>query len=230
MVRPQRIIRSLYPYEEIVMAKIRLSLGLLCLALLFVTCSPLFANGVRSDLSASGKGVLNADCTANIATDPACFEFTQTSSTEAVWQAFSASAPPPTFSLLGPFDLFLVNGITDGTQVTLTLASATGSFGSFLCGDDPTMTTQISGFCADPTNALLGDPSGIFSQNPPTTDASNQATFIFNGTAPATWVFYASPDATISVSNGTTSANEPGTLVLLAVGVGLLAIAKFRRA
>jgi hypothetical protein len=212
------------------MTKFRLVLVFSSLLLLLLANSPVFANGAKADLSASGKGVLNADCTANIATDPACFEFSQTSSTEAVWQAFSASAPPPTFSLLGPFDLFLVNGITNGTQVTLTLASATGSFGSFLCGDDPTMTTQISGFCADPANLFLGDPSGIFSQDPPNTDASNQATFIFNGTAPATWVFYGSPGATISVSNGSTSASEPGTLLLLAAGVGLLAIAKFRRA
>lgn len=216
------------------MKKIGLLLVLSCLLLLVLTSSPVFANGIKVDLAASGKGVLNADCAGTITVNPACFQFSADSATHATWEAFSLTSSDPdpvTFSTIGPYDLFLVTGITGGTQVTLTLAGATDVFGSFLCGDDPTMTTQLGGFCADPTNALGGDPSSIFSQLPTATDALGQATFIFNASAPGTWVFYATKgDATISTTGGgTTSASEPGTLLLLAAGAGLLAVTRFRR-
>lgn len=214
------------------MTKLRLAVVFACLALICITPSSAFANGVRADLSASGRGVLQADCSdpTVIAANPACFEFSTVSATQATWEAFSLDFSTSVVTTTGPYDLFLVSGITDGTQVTLTLIGASDVFGSFLCGDDPTMTTQISGFCADPSNALGGDPSGIFSQEPSATDALGQATFIFNSSAPTTWVFFATEgSATISVSNGTTSATEPGTLLLLAFGAGMLAIAKLRK-
>jgi hypothetical protein len=214
------------------MTKLRLVFVFSCLILFAVATSPVFANGVKADLGASGRGVANPDCAGTILVNPACFEFSTTSATTATWEAFSLTDfNTATFSTIGPYDLFLVTGITSGTQVTLTLTGASDVFGSFLCGDDPTMTTQLGGFCADPTNALGGDPSSIFSQNPSATDASGQATFIFNASAPTTWVFYATKgDATISVNGGgTTTAAEPGTLLLLAAGAGLLAIAKLRR-
>src|SRR5262249_48107976 len=91
------------------------------LALLLFASSPIFATSVRLDIGASGKGVQNPDCAATIQTNPACFEFSVVSSSQAMWEAFSLTDfTTKTFSTLGPFDLFLVNGITDGTQVTLT--------------------------------------------------------------------------------------------------------------
>ncbi len=214
------------------MTKLRLALGLSCLFVLVLSTSPVFANGVKADIGASGKGVLNADCAGTIQTNPACFEFSPISSTEATWEAFSLTDPATsTFTTLGPFDLFLVNGVVSGTQVTFTLPGTNDAFGSFFCGDDPNMASpsNLGAFCADPANTLFGDASGIFSQLPDGTDTANQATFIFNGNAPSSWVFYASPDATMSVSGGTASTPEPSTLLFLVAGAGLLAFAKLRR-
>ncbi len=138
------------------MTKLRLVFVFSCLILFAVATSPVFANGVKADLGASGRGVANPDCAGTILVNPACFEFSTTSATTATWEAFSLTDfNTATFSTIGPYDLFLVTGITSGTQVTLTLTGASDVFGSFLCGDDPTMTTQLGGFCADPTNDLL---------------------------------------------------------------------------
>jgi hypothetical protein len=212
------------------MTKFRLGLVFSLLAVFSLATSTAFANGIKVDLSASNKGVQNPDCASTILDNPACFQFNQGTDTQANWEAFSLTDfTTGAFTTLGPFDLFLVNGITAGTQVTLTLASAADAFGSFFCGDDASMTGILAGFCADPTDALFEDASGIFSQVPDGTGGAQQ-TFIFNGNAPGSWVFYATAgDATISTSNGTTSTAEPGTLLLLAAGAGLLALAKLRR-
>jgi hypothetical protein len=214
------------------MTKLRFTLGLSCLLVLVLSASPAFANGVKADIGASGKGVLNADCAGTIQENPACFEFSPISSTVATWEAFSLTDfATSTFSTIGPYDLFLVNGVVSGTQVTFTLTGTNDAFGSFFCGDDPSMASSanLGAFCSDPANTLFGDASGIFSQLPDITDAANQATFIFNGNAPSAWVFYASPDATMTVSNGTTSTPEPSTLLFLVAGAGLLVFAKLRR-
>lgn len=206
--------------------------GISILALLlaiFVCASPVFANGVKTDLGASGKGVFNADCAGTIQDNPACFEFTQVSGTQATWEAFSLTDfVTSTFTTIGPYDLFLVTGITDGTQVTLDLTGTNVAFGSFLCGSDTTMTTQLSGFCSDPNDVIGDDPSGIFSQIPD--GSGNLETFTFNSSAPSTWVFYATQgDATISTSTGTTTpASEPSSLLLLAAGLTVVGL-KLRR-
>src|SRR5262249_37430102 len=161
--------------------------------------------------------VQNPDCAANIQTNPACFEFSVVSSSQAMWEAFSLTDfNTKTFSTLGPFDLFLVNGITDGTQVTLTLTGSNDHFGSFFCTADDSLDSNdaaiiSAGFCSYPTNALHSDASGIFSLPLPDGSTSTQ-TFTFNSSAPSTWVFYATHgDATISTSTGSTSVPEPGT-------------------
>lgn len=212
------------------MTKFRLGLLLSLLAVFSLSTSLAFANGIKADLSASNKGVQNPDCAGTILDNPACFQFSQGSATQATWESFQLTDfTTGAFTTLGPYDLFLVNGITAGTQVTLTLASATDAFGSFFCGDDSSMTDTLAGFCADPTNALFEDASGIFSQVPNGSGGPQQA-YTFNGNAPGSWVFYATAgDATISTSNGTVSTPEPGTLFLLAAGAGLLALAKHRR-
>jgi len=211
------------------MNKFRCSCLFALLAVLFLATSPVFANGIHSDVGASGKGVANPDCAATIQTNPACFEFATTSATTATWEAFSLTDfATSTFTTIGPYDLFLVNGITTGTQVTLTLTGTNVAFGSFLCGDDSTMTSQLVGFCSDPTDLLGPDPSSIFSQIPDGT--GNQQTFIFNSSAPSSWVFFADlGHATISTTGtGTTAAPEPSSLLLLAAGLALVGL-KLRR-
>jgi hypothetical protein len=214
------------------MKNIRIALAFPCLLILVFSASSVFANGVRSDLSASGKGVQNADCAGTILDNPACFQFSVVSSTEATWEAFNLTDfETATFTTIGPYNLFMINGIVSGTQVTFTLPGATDAFGSFFCGDDPNMASiSAAGFCSDPTNALFEDASGIFSQVPPLDVVGNEATYIFNGTGPTSWVFYGSPGATVSTSNGSTNVPEPSTLMLLVAGAGLLAFAKLRRA
>jgi len=213
------------------MNKFRCIYALAFLAIFSLSASPIFANSVRADLGASGKGVVNptGGCVATIQLNPACVDFAKVSDSLATWTAFTLTDfDTSTFSTLGPYDLFLVNGVSDGTQVTLTLTGASDVFGSFLCGDDPTMTAQLLGFCSDPDNLLGGDPSSIFSQMPDGTNGANQATFIFNSSTPSTWVFYATHgDATISTGNGT-SVPEPSSLLLLAAGLTLAGL-KLRR-
>ncbi|HWZ96499.1 MAG TPA: PEP-CTERM sorting domain-containing protein [Candidatus Dormibacteraeota bacterium] len=214
------------------MTKIRCAILFSFLVLLVFSTIPTLANGIKADLSASGKGQVNPSggCTAaNIDSFVECVNF-DTSGAVPTWTNIVLNTSTNVVTTTGPFDIFLVNGITTGTQVTLTLTGASDVFGSFFCGNDPTMTAQLGGFCADPNDLLGEDASGIFSQVPDGTGA--QQTFVFNGSAPGSWVFYATAgDATISTSNGgTTSAPEPGTLLLVVAGAGLLAIGKLRRA
>ena len=222
------------------MIRIRFGALFSLLSFFVFSCTPSFANGVRADLGASGKGVVNptGGCVATIETNPACVDFS-TSGTLPTWTAFQLiSTDPDVVDITGPYNLFVVSGIS---SITFQL-TGNAAYGSFLCGTDPSMITALSGNCTDialdpPTNPL--DPpldlTGFLAEDDSNLAALNQVTFNFLngsiGTPNGIWVFYATAgDASIlSTTGGTTPTPEPGTLFLLAAGAGLLAVAKLRR-
>ena len=120
----------------------------LLLLLLAVGTNSALANKI--DKGGSGKGEVNPttfNCTLTEAT-AACVAFSETSATTALWTnilpQFDSDGNVISRTEVGPFDLFLVN---TPNPVTFQLTSPSVTFGSFLCGSDPTMTDQLNGFC-----------------------------------------------------------------------------------
>jgi len=174
----------------------------------------------RLDKKASGLGQVNptTGCSAGSSNTP-CVVFAQSSTTQGQWTNFLFGGGQD-----GPYDLFTVPTTQD---VTFQLTGSNVAFGSFLCGFDTTMITQLGGFC---TNiADTADPATFLSLDPLLPDGSNQVTFGFNpGTTglPADWVFYfTAGDA--SIAQSTVATPEPATLTLLAGG--LFVLGNFKR-
>jgi hypothetical protein len=200
----------------------------LLLALQFLSVGSAMAN--RIDVGASGKGEVNpplpGTCTlANVASGltNVCVAFQITTPSTASWAniipVFDSSFNVIGSTEFGPLALVLV---PTTSPFTLQLPSATADYGSFLCdpSTDPTMSTQLSGFCTDIPNSPGDDLSGFLSSGP--VSPGNQVTFDFVSGAPglpADWVFYTREVAT----------PEPSTLLLLSSGLAVL-LGKRRRA
>ncbi len=172
--------------------------------------TPSFAQ--RLEKKASGKGQVNpaSGCSDGSSNTP-CVLFNQTSSTTGQWTNFLFGGGKD-----GAYDLFLV---PTSQNVTFQLTGSSVTFGSFLCGFDSTMTTQLNGFCTNIDDSA--DTSTFLNPNPSSPNASNQVTFGFLPGAtglPADWVFYfTAGDA--KIISGSTSVPEPGSLALLACGL-----------
>jgi hypothetical protein len=189
--------------------------------LVLVSAAPARANHV--DRGASGNGVLNADCNANIQTDPACFEFTVTGAGTAQFESFS-EALDGTAVVDNNFSLFMVP--TTG-PVTLQLLNSGVAYGSFMCGldgdfgtIDNNMLSTLQNFCNSESN-----PGDFLNPNPDTPNGLNQVTFGFTnatGNLPSEWVFYTTFGEGSIVPGGSTSLPEPTSIFLL--GMGLLAL------
>ena len=147
-------------------------------------------------------------------------------------------------------DVFAVTGINAGTTVSFTFASlpADGQFGVFACnGTDPTTGQALDsaenpfGPTPGPCTAIAPSPLGAsqFLSNP----SGPVTSWAFSGNGGvSTWWFYAlatgptSAGASIylptsvTVTSGTSTAPEPGTLLLLALGIAGLAVLRRRQA
>jgi hypothetical protein len=195
---------------------------------LAVSASPARAN--RVDRGASGNGVLNADCNANIQTDPACFQFTVTGAGTAQFESFS-EALDGTAVVDNNFSLFMVS---TASPVTLQLANAGVAYGSFMCGldgdfgaIDSNMLSNVQNFCNPETN-----PADFLDPNPDSPNGSNQVTFGFTnatGNLPSEWVFYTDFGQGSIVPGGTTTMPEPASILLLGTGLLGLCANKLRR-
>jgi PEP-CTERM motif len=193
--------------------------SLFVLALCWFCCFGAAANHLNSKASNNGQVNPAGGCPSS-ANDP-CVIFSQTSPTTADWENFDING-----ALVNNFSLFMV----PTTQpVTFQLANAGVNFGNFLCGNDPTMTTQLNGFCTNIDDSA--DPASFVNFTSP--NGKNQVTFSFiSGAAglPAEWVFLTDKGEGSIVTGGgggSTGMPEPGSLVLL--GVGLAAVAGLKR-
>jgi hypothetical protein len=176
------------------------------------------ADAQRLEKKASGKGQVNptTGCTTGAENNPdtnPCVNFVSTPGSDiAQWTNVTSATTED-----GPYDLFMVPTTQDVTfQITLPTPTSTLAFGSFLCGDDPTMTVQLNGFCTNIDDSA--DPGTFLNPNPQAPDAKNQLTFGFTnpGGLPADWVFYfTAGDA--AIVGGTVP--EPGSLALLCCGL-----------
>jgi hypothetical protein len=181
----------------------------LLLALLLVP-----ARAQRLEKKASGAGQVNPStgCSAGSTNNP-CVVFTQTSSTTGEWTNFISSTVTD-----GPYDLFMVPTSKD---VTFQVTNPGLAFGSFLCGFDTTMTTQLNGFCTNIPDA--DDPAAFLNPNPNSPNSKNQLTFGFQNAPdfPSEWVFYfTAGDASIATGGGgNNGVPEPGSFALLAAGL-----------
>ena len=207
--------------------------------------SPAWANHV--DRPASGHGT---DDTCSTGADNCqTFGTAFTASDGLTVTPFTFDDNPPTLSFL---DLFSVTGINAGTTVSFTFASlpADGQFGVFTCSNP-----QISGTDTNPGDAV--DAAGTSLNSSSCTgipDSESSSDFLSNPTGPittwnfsgnggvTTWWFYA--DATgpnlagasaflptsVTVTGGTSTVPEPGSLLLLASGIVGLATLRRRQA
>ena len=107
------------------------------------------ARATRVDRGASGNGVIDPDCVADITTNPACVQFAQLSSTTAHWENFSLGSDGTTAVLDNNFELFMVP--TTG-PVTFQLTGPSVAFGSFMCGLDGDFGAIDSGMLASLNN------------------------------------------------------------------------------
>jgi hypothetical protein len=194
----------------------------LILALLLVP-----AQAQRLEKKASGAGQVNPSggCTPGSINNP-CVVFDQTSGTTAQWTNIISGT-----STDGPYDLFMV---PTSQNVTFQVTNAGLAFGSFLCGDDPTMTTQLNGFCTNIADS--DDPGQFLGPNPNSPNGSNQLTFGFHTSPtqsdfPSEWVFYfTAGDASIATGGGGgNGVPEPSSFALLAAGLLAFAIFGSRR-
>jgi hypothetical protein len=171
---------------------------------------PAFAQ--RLEKKASGKGQVNplTGCSDGSSNAP-CVIFTQTSPTTGQWTNILFGGGQD-----GPYDLFLV---PTSQNVTFQLTGSNVTFGSFLCGLDPTMTSRLNRLCTNIDDSA--DTASFLNPNPSAPDASKKVTFGFlSGAAglPADWVFYfTAGDA--KIVTGSTTVPEPGTIALLACGL-----------
>ncbi|HYK38456.1 MAG TPA: hypothetical protein VEU98_00435, partial [Candidatus Eremiobacteraceae bacterium] len=144
------------------MTKSRIGFFFSFLVALALSAAPVFANGVKADLGASGRGTVNppGGCAANFATNPECVDFS-TSGALPVWTAFEANNSDPNNIIItnttGPENLFVVSGISSITFQLL----GNANFGSFLCGSQSNMSDLLNGDCTnivDPVSLLGIDP------------------------------------------------------------------------
>ncbi len=165
------------------------------------------------------------------------------------------SVTPYTFSDDGSatfnyLDIFAVTGINAGTTVSFAFATlpADGQFGVFACDNQGFGTDTNPGDAVDASGAFLSNScTGIPSTSAASDFLSNPSgpvtswAFSSNG-GTTTWWFYAlatgptSAGASIylptsvTVTSGTSTAPEPGTLLLLALGIAGLAVLRRRQA
>jgi hypothetical protein len=180
----------------------------LLLALLIVP-----ARAQRLEKKASGNGQVNPSggCTPGSSNNP-CVIFDQTSATTAQWTNINSAT-----STDGPYDLFMV---PTSQNVTFQVTNPGLAFGSFLCGFDSTMTTQLNGFCTNIPDS--DDPAAFLNPNPNSPNSKNQLTFGFQNATdfPSEWVFYfTAGDASIATGGGGNGVPEPSTFALLAAGL-----------
>jgi hypothetical protein len=207
--------------------------------------SPAWANHV--DRPASGHG-----------TDDSCTSGNE--NCQAFGTPFTASdglsVTPYTFSddgsvTLNYLDLFSVSGIAAGTTVSFSFASlpADGQFGVFTCSNPGFGTVTSPGEAVDASGnvGLSTSCTGILDSQSSSDFLSNPSgpvtawTFSGNGGV-STWWFYA--DATgptiagasgflptsVTVTSGSNPVPEPGTMLLLALGIAGLATLRRREA
>jgi hypothetical protein len=166
------------------------------------------------------------------------------------------SVTPYTFSddgsvTLNYLDIFAVTGINPGTTVSFAFATlpADGQFGVFTCDNQGFGSITNPGVAVDASGnvALSTSCTGISATNSASDFLSNPGgpvtswAFSSNGGV-STWWFYAlatgptSAGASIylptsvTVTGGTSTAPEPGTLLLLASGIAGLAVFRRRQA
>lgn len=187
---------------------------ILCFGFLVVISAPVFANHI--DKGVSGKGQFNVAGCPGPLVNP-CVTFTPNLVTNtATWQNYL-----PDGTLDGNFDVFK---IPTTQSATFQLNSLVPDYGSFLCGFDTTMFSNMSGFCSnildseDPNNYVTFTTNGT------------KVTLTFNSTPgdlPPTWAFFADVSTKpILVTGGGTSVPEPATLALLGLGLAGAALKK----
>jgi PEP-CTERM motif len=220
----------------------------ICIAVLALfICSPAWANQV--DRPASGHGV---DDTCTSPTLDNCQAF------GTAFTANGLSVTPYTYDPdatgLIYLDVFAVSGISSGSSVAFTFSGAApagGQFGVFSCGNpgdsgdtNPLDAVDASGAKLTPgpgpspcTGIAAGQTPSDFLSNP----LLQPTTWTFNSNdGLTTWWFYAlttGPTTTsaflpagVTVTGGTSTAPEPGTLLLLASGIAGLAALRRRQA
>ena len=183
------------------------------------------ARANRVDRGASGNGVIDPNCVADITTNPACVQFTQLIlNTAAHWENFSSGFRRHDCGV-GQQLRALYGSDTTG-PVTFQLTGPSVAFGSFMCGldgdfgaIDSGMLTSLNNFCN-----TFPDPSQILNPNPDNPDGSNKVLFNFisSSNLPSEWVFYSTFGDSQAIVSSTVTAPEPSSMLLL--GSGLLAL------
>jgi PEP-CTERM motif len=221
------------------------SCSMICTGILALfIASPAFANHV--DRPASGHG-----------TDDSCS--TGDENCQTFGTAFTASdglsVTPYTFSDDGSvtfnyLDLFAVTGVSSGTTISFTFPTLAtpldGQFGVFACNG----TAENPGQAIDAAGVPFGPTPSPCTAIPPTQTASDflsnptgpVTTWTFNSSTIGTWWFYAVATGptlagesiylptSVTVTGGSNTVPEPGTLLLLASGLVGLAVLRRRQA
>jgi hypothetical protein len=199
--------------------------------------APAGANSVAHPArTASGNGVLCSD------TDPAVNACQSLTNNPIPENNLFETSPGGGSAVPSYYDIFAVQGIAAGTDVTFTFATTppAGDFGAFLC-DNFVTSAQGSAFSADGkfmSTACTGLPSGSTDITGLVADGPvTNWDFTGNGGV-STWYFFALansagasaylPTAVTVTQGGSSSMPEPGSFGLLGVGLIGLAVLKMR--